>query len=183
MEKVKKKGKVERNIIGYVWVYAILVCIVMLIVDKGSFILPVSFLLGTFTNLLCFTITIKSVDKIIYDEKLNVKSEYLKANIRKMVIYGVVLGLAAYSFWMHGDKALHLNFYATAAGFFSVKLMIYFKMLIIDKIFHKGEDEESSVTPVEVIVDKVESQAEVQDSTEDLENVEKKEDDNDESNS
>ena len=40
------------------------------------------------------------------------------------------------------EKTVHLDIIATACGFFSVRLMIYFKEFVIDKIFkhNKGKD-------------------------------------------
>lgn len=137
--RIKNKSE-ERFIIGYVWIYGLIVALILLFVDGFKIVLPVSFLLGVFTNLLGFTLTIKCVDKIQANENLNPKAEFIKCNAKKMIIYALVLAIAGYSFSKRENETIYLNIFATFAGLFSVKMMIYFKEFIIDKIFKKKDD-------------------------------------------
>ncbi len=137
--RIKNKSE-ERFIIGYVWIYGLIVALILLFVDGFKIVLPVSFLLGVFTNLLGFTLTIKCVDKIQANKNLNPKAEFIKCNAKKMIIYALVLAIAGYSFSKRENETIYLNIFATFAGLFSVKMMIYFKEFIIDKIFTKKDD-------------------------------------------
>lgn len=137
--RIKNKSE-ERFIIGYVWIYGLIVALILLFVNGFKIVLPVSFLLGVFTNLLGFTLTIKCVDKIQANKNLNPKAEFIKCNAKKMIIYALVLAIAGYSFSKRENETIYLNIFATFAGLFSVKMMIYFKEFIIDKIFKKKDD-------------------------------------------
>lgn len=141
--RIKNKSE-ERFIIGYVWIYGLIVALILLFVDGFKIVLPVSFLLGVFTNLLGFTLTIKCVDKIQANKNLNPKAEFIKCNAKKMIIYALVLAIAGYSFSKRENETIYLNIFATFAGLFSVKMMIYFKEFIIDKIFKKKDDKKIS---------------------------------------
>lgn len=145
--KVNKKN-VERYIISYVWIYGLLVALIMFLVDNFKLVLPISFLLGVFTNLLGFTMTIKCVDKLATGKELSVQKELMKTNAKKMLIYAAVLVVAGWSFSKRDGEVLYLNIFATFAGLLSVKLMIYFKEFVIDKIFknNKGKDVDSIIT-------------------------------------
>lgn len=149
--RIKNKSE-ERFIIGYVWIYGLIVALILLFVDGFKIVLPVSFLLGVFTNLLGFTLTIKCVDKIQENENLNPKAEFIKCNAKKMIIYALVLAIAGYSFSKRENETIYLNIFATFAGLFSVKMMIYFKEFIIDKIFKKKDDKKISDGNEEKIV-------------------------------
>ena len=140
-----KEPKIERSIILYVWIYALIVCVSLFFIFHFDYIMPISFLLGTATSLLCFTMTIKTVDKVIkYDDERK-KSAFVKNNIYKYLVYLAVLGVAGFSYYRHTqdtERLRYLNVFAVAAGFFSVKIMIYFKIFIIDKIFKKKVQED-----------------------------------------
>ena len=140
-----KEPKIERSIILYVWIYALIVCVSLFFIFHFDYIMPISFLLGTATSLLCFTMTIKTVDKVIkYDDERK-KSAFVKNNIYKYLVYLAVLGVAGFSHYRHTqdpERLRYLNVFAVAAGFFSVKIMIYFKIFIIDKIFKKKAQED-----------------------------------------
>ena len=140
-----KEPKIERSIILYVWIYALIVCVSLFFIFHFDYIMPISFLLGTATSLLCFTMTIKTVDKVIkYDDERK-KSAFVKNNIYKYLVYLAVLGVAGFSYYRHTqdtERLRYLNVFAVAAGFFSVKIMIYFKIFIIDKIFKKKAQED-----------------------------------------
>ena len=144
-----KNKNVERHIIGYVWIYAIIVILVLFFASGMKFVLPISFALGTATSLLCFTITIRAVDRIIEYDTEHARAILIRANIEKYLLYLVVLVVAGLSYKFQPDKKIHLDIIATACGFFSVKLMIYFKEFVIDKIFkkNKGKDIDSTTLP------------------------------------
>lgn len=140
--KIKKdKENVERTIIFYVWIYAIFVAMVLFLITF-KWVLPLSFLLGVATNLLCFSMTIRTIDKIFKYEEEDKKRELIKNNVAKYLIYFVVLALAGVSYYFNKDRAIHLDVIATACGFFSVKLMIYFKYFIYEPLFMKKKKAE-----------------------------------------
>lgn len=140
--KIKKdKENVERTIIFYVWIYAIFVAMVLFLITF-KWVLPLSFLLGVATNLLCFSMTIRTIDKIFKYEEEDKKRELIKNNVAKYLIYFVVLALAGVSYYFNKDRAIHLDVIATACGFFSVKLMIYFKYFIYEPLFMKKKKTE-----------------------------------------
>lgn len=147
-DKNLEKRNVERYIIGYVWIYGIIVSLILWIVDGFKFVLPISFLLGVFSSLLAFTMTVKSVDKLSKTKELNVRSELMKTNAKKMLIYAAVLLVAGYSYSKRDGETLYLNIFATFAGLLSVKIMIYIKEFIIDKIFknNPGKDIDVIIT-------------------------------------
>lgn len=132
----KNNENVERTIILYVWIYAAVVALVLLLITF-KWVLPLSFLLGVATNLLCFSMTVRTVDKIFKYDETDKKRELIKNNISKYLIYFVILALAGVSYYFHKDKPLHLDVIATACGFFSVKIMIYFKYFIYEPLFLK----------------------------------------------
>ncbi|MDD2492969.1 MAG: hypothetical protein PHY83_03410 [Bacilli bacterium] len=141
--KIKKdKENVERTIIFYVWIYAIFVAVVLFLITF-KWVLPLSFLLGVATNLLCFSMTIRTIDKIFKYEEEDKKRELIKNNVAKYLIYFVVLALAGVSYYFNKDRVIHLDVIATACGFFSVKLMIYFKYFIYEPLFMKKKKTES----------------------------------------
>ncbi|MDD3348831.1 MAG: hypothetical protein RBR48_01570 [Bacilli bacterium] len=140
--KIKKdKENVERTIIFYVWIYAIFVAVVLFLITF-KWVLPLSFLLGVATNLLCFSMTIRTIDKIFKYEEEDKKRELIKNNVAKYLIYFVVLALAGVSYYFNKDRVIHLDVIATACGFFSVKLMIYFKYFIYEPLFMKKKKTE-----------------------------------------
>lgn len=139
---------VERYIIGYVWIYGLVVALILFFVDHFKFVLPVSFLLGVFTNLLCFTMTVKCVDKMAAMKEVNPRAELMKLNAKKMLIYAVVLLVAGWNYPKRDGETMYLNIFATFAGLLSVKIVIYFKEFVIDKIFknNKGKDIDAIIT-------------------------------------
>lgn len=146
---MNKNKQVERHIIGYVWIYAIIVIIILFFASGMKPVLPISFALGVATNLLCFTITIRAVDRIIEYDTEHARGILIRANIEKYLLYLVVLVVAGLSYKFQQDKKIHLDIIATACGFLSVRLMIYFKEFVIDKIFknNKGRDVDSVTFP------------------------------------
>lgn len=147
-KKIKDNKNVERYIIGYVWIYGLVVALILFLADGFKFVLPISFLLGLFTNLLCFTMTVKCVDKMAAMKEVNPRAELMKLNAKKMLIYAAVLIVAGYSYSKRDGETLYLNVFATFAGLLSVKLIIYFKEFVIDKIFknNKGKDIDAIIT-------------------------------------
>lgn len=158
---IKNKSE-ERFIIGYVWIYGLTVALILLFVDGFKIVLPISFLLGVFTNLLGFTLTIKCVDKVQANENLNKKVEFIKCNAKKMIIYALVLAIAGYSFSQRENEALYLNIFATFAGLLSVKIMIYFKEFIIDKFFKEKNSEKNIYKETQIVNDDKKTNAELE---------------------
>lgn len=158
---IKNKSE-ERFIIGYVWIYGLTVALILLFVDGFKIVLPISFLLGVFTNLLGFTLTIKCVDKVQANENLNTKVEFIKCNAKKMIIYALVLAIAGYSFSQRENEALYLNIFATFAGLLSVKMMIYFKEFIIDKFFKKNNSEKNIYKETQIVNDDKKTNADLE---------------------
>lgn len=144
MEIKKDTENVERTIIVYVWIYAAIVAVALLLITF-KWVLPLSFLLGVATNLLCFSMTIRTVDKIFKYEDEDKKRELIKNNIAKYLVYFVVLTLAGVSYYFSKDKPIHLDVIATACGFFSVKIMIYFKYFIFEPLFLKKKKATAAV--------------------------------------
>ena len=146
---MEKNKNVERHIILYVWIYGLLVTAILFFASGMKPVLPISFALGTATSLLCFTITIRAVDRIIEYDTEHARSILVRANIEKYFLYLVVLVVAGLSYKFQQEKTVHLDIIATACGFFSVRLMIYFKEFVIDKIFkhNKGKDVDSVSFP------------------------------------
>ena len=144
-----KNKNVERHIIGYVWIYAIIVILILFFASGMKPVLPISVALVTATSLLCFTITIRSVDRIIEYDTEHARGILIRANIEKYLLYLVVLVVAGLSYKFQQEKTVHLDIIATACGFFSVRLMIYFKEFVIDKIFkhNRGRDVDSVSFP------------------------------------
>ena len=103
MEIKKDTENVERTIIVYVWIYAAIVAVALLLITF-KWVLPLSFLLGVATNLLCFSMTIRTVDKIFKYEDEDKKRELIKNNIAKYLVYFVVLTLAGVSYYYSKDK-------------------------------------------------------------------------------
>ena len=140
-----KNPKIEKIIIVYVWIYTLIVSLSLFFIFHFDYLMAISFALGSATSLLCFTMTVKTVDKALrYDDERK-KSLFIKNNIYKYLVYLAVLAVAGYSYYLHKndpDKTRYLNVFAVAGGFFSVRIMIYFKMLIVDKIFkNKTKDD------------------------------------------
>ena len=104
------------------------------IVDKFKFVLPISFLLGVFTNLLCFTMTIKCVDKLASVDGLDTRKELIKVNGKKMLIYAAVLLVAGWSYSKRDGETIHLNIFATFAGLLSLKNLLLIKYLKIIRV-------------------------------------------------
>ena len=130
--KERYHGKIEDHIIPYVIGLTVIVCLILIFISKSY---AISFLIGTAVNILCFKMTIRTVDKIIWNQSISASKYYIINNISKMSIYLVVLIIAGLSTKFNGHKEIHLEIIPVAIGFFSVKFMIYFKYFVIDKIF------------------------------------------------
>ena len=138
-------GRIEEHIIPYVIGLTIIVCTVLVFISKAY---AISFLIGTATNILCFKLTIKAVDKIIWNPHVSAQKAYIINNMSKMSIYLIVLVIAGLSSKFNANKEIHLEIIPVAIGFFSVKFMIYFKYFIIDKIFKIKNYDDSLKGPI-----------------------------------
>lgn len=125
--------KIERGIILYVWVYALIVSLILFIIEKKY---PVLFLLGVAANLFCFTVTIKTIDRAIKVNGKKSKTMLFFNGLLKIILYGIVLAYVAYKAKQDGRSIL-VDVILTAVGMMSVKIMIIFKHLVIDKVKEK----------------------------------------------
>ncbi len=139
-------GRIEDYIIPYVIYLTVVVCILLIIFISKSY--AISFLIGTAVNILCFKMTIKTVDKLINNKYLSATKSYVINNISKLTIYLIVLLLAGFSSKYHGDQEVHLEIIPVAIGFFSVKFMIYFKYFILDRLFKIKNFDDSLKGPI-----------------------------------
>lgn len=126
-----KNEKIERGIILFVWAYAIIVSLILVFFDVNYTIV---FVLGVATNLLCFTTTIKTIDRVLKYEYENTKRIFIVNNLFKLLIYTIVLAVVALRF----KKPVYIII--CFIGMLSVKLMIYFKHLIIEPLQQKRLD-------------------------------------------
>lgn len=124
-----KDKSIERGIIKYVWLYAIVVSLILLIFAREYI---VYFILGVASNLLGFTLTIKVIDRSLYNENVNTKRAFVVNNLLKLLLYTSVLTVVAIS--TEGNPRFII---ATFIGMLSVKLMIYFKSIIVEPLKRK----------------------------------------------
>lgn len=126
-----KQDKIERGIILYVWVYAIIISLVLLFWGVEYTIV---FALGVATNLLCFTTTIKAIDRVLKYDYEHPKRVFIINNLLKLLIYTVVLAVVGLKY---KDAVLIILCFV---GMLSVKIMIYVKHLIIEPLQKKIEN-------------------------------------------
>lgn len=141
---MNKEPKIERSITLIVWIYGIIVCGILALISL-NWIWPISFFLGFVTSLMTFNMTVRTVDRVINDENARKQSTFVRNNLLKYLVYIVVLGIASYTHYQHlHDETVtkYFNVFCVAGGLFSVKLMIYFKMFVLDKIFKKKAKED-----------------------------------------
>lgn len=138
-----KEEKIERSIIKYVWIYATVVSVFLVIVFNVNYM--ISFILGTCASLLGFTLIIKTVDKVIKYDDARKKSELITRNILNLGIYFIVLLCAGFSSKYGSSNKIQLNIICTAIGLLSVKIVIYFKEFIIDKFFIKNKNKTNEI--------------------------------------
>ena len=139
-------GRIEDYIIPYVIILTAIVCTIFLIFVSKSY--AISYLIGAATNILCFKMTIKTVDKLIMNSHISATRFYVINNLSKMAIYLIVLVAAGLSSKFHGEYEVHLEIIPVAIAFFSVKFMIYFKYFVIDKIFNIKNFDDSLKGPI-----------------------------------
>ena len=123
---------VERHIIKFTICYILVVSAIMFIFSKNY---ALSFIIGGCVNIFCFKLTVRTVDRVIGSKGLNARSALVKNNISKMSIYLLTLVISGISATKYNHLAVHLEIIPTAFAFLSVKIMIYFKYFIYDKIF------------------------------------------------
>ena len=73
---------------------------------------------------------------------MNARRTLVSSNITKLSIYTIALLLAGLSYKYHSDYPVHLEIIPMAIAFLSVKLVIYFKQFVLDKIFDIKELED-----------------------------------------
>ncbi|HOA63400.1 MAG: hypothetical protein GX203_00310 [Acholeplasmataceae bacterium] len=135
-----QENKIERQIIFYVWIYAILVTLILLIFDSKY---SIYFALGTCANLFAYTTTIKTADRAILLQKIgkNPKGMVVVTGISKMVLYAIILTYIGYTA-QKNQRSILIDVGITAFGMLSVKIMILFKHLVIDKIKSKRDNKQ-----------------------------------------
>lgn len=129
-----KEQTEERKIIIYTWVYVILGFFILLIVSLIWFKeqlmrLPISFVLGWATNLMCFTMNVKIIDFVLKNGAKNAKTIFVLINVLKLLIYGLILTVAY--------LAPGLEIFSAFVGMLAVKITLYFKTLIVEPIVAK----------------------------------------------
>jgi len=146
MKPIYHNKKIEEYIIPFAYSFTAIVCLILLIfVSKSS---AISYLIGSITNILCFKLTVKTVDNVIGNKVLSARKAYAVNNCIKMGIYLVVLVVAGFSQKYHFDREVHLQIIPTAIAFFQVKIVIYFKYFIFDKIFKVKNFDDSLKGPI-----------------------------------
>ena len=139
-------GRIEDYIIPYVIYLTLFVSAILFIFVSKSY--AVSYIIGAITNIICFKLTIKTVDKIINNAYISASKNYVVNNLSKMGIYLIVLLIAGLSSKYHSNYEVHLEIIPVAIAFFSVKFMIYFKYFVIDKIFKVTNFDDSLKGPI-----------------------------------
>lgn len=130
--------KLEVLVIRYTWITGIAVFIILFFATSFKFILPVSYLLGLMTGLMCFTLRIKTTDKaFLVENHPRMKRMLVRRTYINLFLYLIVLALAAFSQYYRGDRTLHLNVFAVFGGIMTLKVVIYFKAVVIDHILNK----------------------------------------------
>lgn len=138
-----KHQKIERQLIPIVWVYAIAVSVILVLIT-GTWSYVIAFVLGVATNLLAFTATIKQVDALLNKKLARPKTTFVVLNLLKTILFIIIMVIVAMSY-----DYIHVFF--TFFGLLSLKIVIYSKLLIIDKIFKKEKIiEEEEVTNKDV---------------------------------
>lgn len=138
-----KHQKIERQLIPIVWVYAIAVSVILVLIT-GTWSYVIAFVLGVSTNLLAFTATIKQVDALLNKKLARPKTTFVVLNLLKTILFIIIMVIVAMSY-----DYIHVFF--TFFGLLSLKIVIYSKLLIIDKIFKKEKIiEEEEVTNKDV---------------------------------
>ena len=133
MKPIYHNKKIEEYIIPFSFIATTIVCIVLIIFVSKSACL--SYLIGAITNVMCFKLTIKTVDNIISGKTALPRKAFAVNNCVKIGIYAIVLLVAALSQKFNSENEIHLEIIFVAVAFFQVKLVIYFKYFIFDKIF------------------------------------------------
>lgn len=124
-----KHQKIERQLIPIVWLFAIIVsAIIVIIMREWSYV--IAFILGVATNLLAFTATIKQVDALLQNKLEKPKTVFVIMNLLKTALFALILIIVAINY-----DYVHVFF--TFFGLLSLKIVIYVKILIIDKMKKK----------------------------------------------
>lgn len=136
----------EIKIIKYTWLTGLAGSVVLFLVSAFKFILPISYFLGVMVGLMCFNLKRKTIDKGMKPENLKfLKKLLIRRRMMNTLIYMATLGISAYSQYYRGDRDLHLNVFATFAGLLTLKVVIYVKFLIVDKIKEKKKAKEETL--------------------------------------
>lgn len=121
-----KHQKIERQLIPIVWLFAIIVSALIVII-MGDWSYVIAFILGVATNLLAFTATIKQVDALLQNKLEKPKTVFVIMNLLKTALFALILVIVA----MNYD---YIHVFFTFFGLLSLKIIIYIKILIVDKL-------------------------------------------------
>ena len=148
MKKIYHHANTENIIIKYTVIYIVFVSILFLLIFSKNAAL--SFFIGGIVNIICFIINVRTVDKIVYTNAVNAKKQLISSNMTRLGIYLLVLVVCGLSYSKHQNMEVHLEILPTAFAFLSVKIVIYFKYFIFDKVF-KVKNFDDSLPPNTVV--------------------------------
>lgn len=123
---------VESYIIKFTTIYITIITIILFFISKSY---ALSFLIGGAVNILCFKMTVRTVDRVVDSKGRNAKSALVKNNVSKLSIYMLVLVLCGINYSKYKEYEIHLEIIPAAIAFLSVKIIIYFKYFVYDKVF------------------------------------------------
>ncbi len=114
------------------FIYLIIAFIIIFILEnliqmKFSYRWSCSFLLGGIANIICFLITEKAVNQIGIKDEKRIRIFFISVNILKLCIYALILLIV-------GFLILKYGVFLAAFGMISIKIIISFKYLIIERI-------------------------------------------------
>lgn len=150
MKPIYHHAHTENIIIKYTAIYIVFIALMFLLLISKSAAL--SFLIGGVVNIICFIMCVRTTDRIVMTNGVNAKRMLVSSNITRMSIYLVVLFVCGVSSVKHQHMPVHLEILPTAFAFLSVKIIIYFKYFIFDKIF-KVKNFDDSLPPNKVVVE------------------------------
>ncbi len=146
MKKIYHNKKIEDYIIPFAMILTIVISLAFLIFISKSWAL--SYVIGSITNIICFKLTIRAVDRILDSKTRSPKKTYIINNCVKLGVYLIVLLIATFSNKYHGDQEIHLEIIPVVISLFQIRLVIYFKYFIFDKIFNVQNFDDSIKGPI-----------------------------------
>lgn len=126
--------KCEKYIYKYSIYYAIVINIIIVLVESLirktiSFDYALCFTEGVIVNCFCFYLNIKAVDHILNNKTSRSKLFMVFINLLKLMIYAATMFISF--------RIYEFGLFACAFGLCTIKIMIYFKYLVIDNYYDK----------------------------------------------